>query len=70
MGSYVKKNKIKNKKANEREKRREGRKERREEKGRKVGYHKSHALGCLTEELSRNILAAQTASWLLLTTYS
>lgn len=49
----------------EKKEEKEGRK-----KGRKVGYHKSHALGCLTEALSENILAAQTASWLLLTTYS
>lgn len=47
------------------ERRRGGRK-----RERKVGYLKSHALKCSTEELSkpRNILAAHTALWLLLTT--
>lgn len=43
-----------------------------EEKGKKIDYFNSNALRCLTKESSkpRNILSAQTALWLLLTTYS
>lgn len=53
--------------------RKEGERRRGGRKGeRKVSFFKNNALRCSTEELSkhRNILAAQAALWLLLTTYS